>query len=130
MLDRRRVVTGPLTLGLSPHLASTRRKFDFFFGTSPEEWAMSGDDDEATRTMRNAFAAMDWVQERVLAFGKQVFKTGDVVSVHAPGQHHGKTGKVCEFFWPSLYTIELADGQRVPFPFGDLRKVVKGDEAP
>jgi hypothetical protein len=58
------------------------------------------------------------------------FKTGDVVSIHEPGPHHGETGKVCEFFWPFLYTIELADGQRVQFPFDDLRKVVKGDEAP
>jgi hypothetical protein len=88
------------------------------------------DDDEATRTMLNALAAMESVQERVLAFGKEVLKTGDVVSVHAPGEHYGQTGKVCEFFWPGLYTIELADGKRVQFPFGDLRKVVKGDEVP
>lgn len=49
------------------------------------------------------------------------FKTGDVVRIHVPGQHFGKTGKVVGFDWPALYTIELADGQRVPFPFGDLR---------
>ncbi|HCU13250.1 MAG TPA: hypothetical protein DGB72_14100 [Gemmatimonadetes bacterium] len=66
--------------------------------------------------------------------GKQVlgFKTGDVVGIREAGHYYGKNGRVVEFFGPppGSYTIEFADGKRVQFPFGDLRKVVKGDKAP
>ena len=75
----------------------------------------------------------DIVEERGMSGGKKIlgFKTGDVGGIREPGQHYGKTGRVCEFFGPppGSYTIELADGKRVKFPFGDLRKVENSEEA-